>query len=300
MKLARPSAFTCRATACCPLPLFADDCFAAASERRGRRCPAGTHAGAVGAARRRQCAARSGLASQNSLRSLRSPRSDSRDESDDEARCARRARPCAAPRPRMSPRRAPPAAKYPRWWFSFRTPATLQQRRVWKDPRAPKASRSRVALVRNTTDISAKAGAGKLRRASEAPRRRAWTQTVRGTVCALRAAVPPGTARPARPGLVAARAARIVHLTRRGCLNAESAANEVSSATRPRDRAPQGSRCAAATASAKRCGLPASAFVAPTLAQSGHQESPQGRKRTHSTLERFMRRGSREARWRTE
>ena len=209
MKLASPSGLTYGATACCPLPLFADDCFAAASERRGRRCPAGTHAGAVGAARRRQCAARSGLASQNSLRSLRSLRSDSRDESDDDARCARRARPCAAPRPR----RVPPAAKHPGWWFSLRTPETLQQRRVWQVPGASMASRRTVAVVWSTPDVSTKAGAGRLRRASEAPR---------------------------SAGLVAARAARIVHLTRRRCLNAVSAANEVSSATRPRDRVPQG------------------------------------------------------------
>jgi hypothetical protein len=58
----------------------------------------------------------------------------------------------------------------------------------------------------------------------------------------------------------------------------------------PRDRAPQGSRCAAPTVSAKRCGLPAPAFAAPTLGQldamgaspsapqSGPRTSPMGRK----------------------
>ena len=88
-----------------------------AFEQRDRRCPSGAHAGAVGAARRLQSAARSGLASRNSLRSLRSLRSDSRDESDDEARCARRARPCAAPRPRNRPRQTPPVAKHQRRFF---------------------------------------------------------------------------------------------------------------------------------------------------------------------------------------
>jgi hypothetical protein len=44
---------------------------------------------------------------------------------------------------------------------------------------------------------------GSRQRAFAPPRRRARTQTVQWTVCALRAAGPPGPARPARPGLVA-------------------------------------------------------------------------------------------------
>jgi len=62
------------------------------------------------ALRRLHCAARSGVAPQNSLRSLRSLRSNSRGESDNEARCARRPRPCAARRSRNRPCRVPPAA----------------------------------------------------------------------------------------------------------------------------------------------------------------------------------------------
>ena len=57
--------------------------------RRGRRHPAGAHAVAVGAARRLHCAARGGLAPQNSLRSLRSLRSITRGESVYEMRAAR-------------------------------------------------------------------------------------------------------------------------------------------------------------------------------------------------------------------
>ena len=56
------------------------------------------------------------------------------------------------------------------------------------------------------------------------------------------------------------------HLTRRNCLSAVSAANEASFATGPRDRASQGSRSEAETATAARCGLPGRAFAARNLA----------------------------------
>ena len=52
-------------------------------------------------------------------------------------------------------------------------------------------------------------------------------------------------------------------LTRRGCLSVESAANAASSATGPQDRASQGSRRAATTATVKRRSLPNGAFAAP-------------------------------------
>ena len=148
---------------------------------RGRRRLAGAHAGAVGAARRLQSAARSGLAWPNSLRSLRSLRSDSGHESDDEARCARRPRSCASRRSRNRPRQSPPAAR-------------LQRR--GSDERRSRANR--------VPSAAAKARAGRTWCASEAPR---------------------------SAGLVAARAARIVHLTRRRCPSAVSEANEASSAT---------------------------------------------------------------------
>ena len=108
---------------------------------RGRRCPSGAQAGAVGAARRLRCDARSAVASRNSLRSLRSLRSNSRDESDVDARCARRPRPCAARRHRNRPRRAPPAA-----------------------------SNRGLGLAASTPTGGAKARSGRSRRASEAPR----------------------------------------------------------------------------------------------------------------------------------
>ena len=192
---------------------------------RGRRHPPGAHAGAVGAARRLHCDARSGVAPRNSLRSLRSLRSNSRDESDDEARCARRARPCAAPRPGNHPRQAPPAATNCRR-FSPRALA-VQQRRT---PNHRRFS-SRAFAVQQQRRMRAGRGA---------PRRRREAQ-----------------------GSWPARAARIVRLTRRGCPSAVSNANAASSATGPRDRASQGSRRAAPAASAKRCGLPACAFVTP-------------------------------------
>ena len=79
-------------------------------ERRGRRCPAAAHAGAVCASLRLRCGAHAGVASPNSLRALRALRSNNRDESDHEARCARRPQRCAPRRPRNRRHRAPPAA----------------------------------------------------------------------------------------------------------------------------------------------------------------------------------------------
>jgi len=80
------------------------------TERRGRGYLAGAHAGAVGTSCRLHCAARLGVAPQNSLRELRSLRSDNRGESDNEARFARRPRACAARRSRNRPCQVPPAA----------------------------------------------------------------------------------------------------------------------------------------------------------------------------------------------
>ena len=101
-----------------------------ASARRGRRCPARAHAGAVGAARRLRCGARPGVASHNSLRSLRSLRSNRCAESVHEARCARRPQSCAPRRPRNRPRRAPPAATWNQSWCLQEEPPLVQQRRV--------------------------------------------------------------------------------------------------------------------------------------------------------------------------
>jgi len=122
--LKRSSTIALRRGASGPLWSFA---VARRSARRGRRCPVGAHAGAVGAARRLHCDARSGVAPHNSLRSLRSLRSDRCGESDDEARCARRPRPCASRRPRNRPHRAPPAARH-LYWCSTREPTLHPQR----------------------------------------------------------------------------------------------------------------------------------------------------------------------------
>ncbi len=119
-----------------PSPPFACVGSCVAPARRGRRCPAGAHAVAVGAARRLRCGARPSVASQNSLRSLRSLRSDNCDESVYEARCARRLEPSAPRRHRNRPRRAPPAALQ-RSWSLPQTPPASQQRRVRAGRAAP-------------------------------------------------------------------------------------------------------------------------------------------------------------------
>ena len=98
-------------------------------ERRARRCPPGAQAGAVGAARRLRCGARSSVALQHPLRSLRSLRSDNCNESDHEARCARRLKTCAPRRPTNRPQRAAPGALLRRCLLPHMPPA-VQQRRV--------------------------------------------------------------------------------------------------------------------------------------------------------------------------
>jgi hypothetical protein len=87
-----------------PLRSLANVCSRAASTRRARHYPAGAHTVAVAAARRLHCAARSGVASPNSLHSLRTWRSNNRDESEHEARWR-------APTPALrnsSPPKSPP------------------------------------------------------------------------------------------------------------------------------------------------------------------------------------------------
>jgi len=125
-----------------PLLPFAVVRFRLASVQRGRRCPVGTHAVAVGAARRLRCGARPSVASQNSLRELRSLGSNSCDESVHEARCACRQKTCAARRHRNRP--PPGTACRP-------------------EPFA--------VLAANNTSRPAKARPDRARSASEAPRR---------------------------------------------------------------------------------------------------------------------------------
>jgi hypothetical protein len=112
-----------------PLLPFANVCSSDGSARRGRRCPARAHAVAVGAARPLHCAARSGVAPQNSLRSLRSLRSDNRGESVVDARWR-------APTPALrcsSPPKSPPPGNACREararWRTGRTPPRCLQRR---------------------------------------------------------------------------------------------------------------------------------------------------------------------------
>ena len=123
-----------------PLQPFESSRLLATCARRGRRYPPGAHAVAVCASLRLHCAARSGVAPQNSLRSLRSLRSNSRGESDNEPRWR-------APTPAQrcsSPQKSPP-------------PSTACR------------SGTDGVLRPNTTDVVAKARPGRLRSASEAP-----------------------------------------------------------------------------------------------------------------------------------
>jgi hypothetical protein len=201
---------------------FVSGCSFATSARRGRRCPTGAHAVAVSASLRLHCAARSGVAPQNSLRSLRSLRSNNRGESVVEARWR-------APTPALrcsSPPKSPPPGSACRdlhrgSYSSQTTPRCLQR--------------------------CVRAGCG-------APLRR----------------------RGAQGSWPRAQRASTTDSSRLFERNERSECSEFCDG--PRDRAPQGSRCAAPTASAKRRGLPARAFArADRRMQSGHSTATTGR-----------------------
>ena len=117
-------------SACGPVLPFVGDRSCLASARRGKGCPPGAHAVAVGAAHRLHCAARSGVAPLNSLRSLRSLRSNRRGESDDEARwrAPTPALRCSSP-PKSRPAGSPCREVHGRWCL-LQTPPRWLQRRV--------------------------------------------------------------------------------------------------------------------------------------------------------------------------
>ncbi len=104
---------------------------------RGRRCPRGAHAVAVGAVRRLHCDARARVAPQNSLRDLRSLRSNSRGKSVHEARSRA---PTLALR-FSSPQKSPPAGSACREvhqrFALCRRPPLVQQRHAWAGEGAP-------------------------------------------------------------------------------------------------------------------------------------------------------------------
>jgi len=116
-----------------PLLTFAHAGFA----HRGRRCPRGAHAVAVGAVRRLHCDARTRVVPQNSLRDLRSLRSNSRGKSVHEARWGA---PTLALR-FSSPQKSPPAGSTCRevhpWFVSPRMPPLVQQRHARAGVGAP-------------------------------------------------------------------------------------------------------------------------------------------------------------------
>ena len=216
------------------------------SERRGRRRPAGAHAGAVSASLRLHCDARSGVAPPNSLRSLRSLRSNNRGESEDEARSR-------APTPAL------------RFWLRLTSAARLLPCAATSLSSPQKSPLPGTACRSATTELGPPHGI-----------RRCLGKGACGQAAArLRGAEKRRARGRARSAL------RL--LTRRSCLNAANEVSVVSFATGPRDRASQGSRSAAQTASPKRCGLPARAIArtngrgllasgAPTTtAATGHQ-----------------------------
>jgi hypothetical protein len=221
-----------------PLWSFVGGCSFTASARRGRRCPARAHAVAVAAARRLHCAARSGVASQNSLRSLRSLRSNTCDESVYEARWRA---PTPALRCSSPPKSPPPGSAFREVHVgccSLQTAPRCLQRRV-------------------------RAGRG-------APLRR----------------------RGAQGSWPRAQRASITDSSRLFERNERSECSEFCDG--PRDRAPQGSRCKAATASAKRPGLPARAFArADARTQSGRpRTTAKGRTQPFAMSERISHRES--------
>jgi len=120
-----------------PLPKFGFVRLGLRSAHRGRRCPRGAHAVAVGAVRRLHCDARARVVPQNSLRSLRSLRSNSRGKSVHEARWRA---PTLALR-FSSPQKSPPAGsacrEVHRWFCSPRVPPSVQQRHARAGEGAP-------------------------------------------------------------------------------------------------------------------------------------------------------------------
>ena len=159
---------------------------------------------------------------------------------------ARRPRRCASRRPRNRPQRAAPAA-------TTTSGGLRGEHHRWFSKGAPGQAEARLR------------GAEKVSRDTSGPGDRLCLANGRASW--------PGAACKARARGRARSAHRL--LTRRGCLNEVSAANAVSSATGPRDRASQGSRCAAPTAEAKRRSLPGRAFAAPTQNRTADGELQQ-------------------------
>ena len=207
-------------------PYFAPRLSRMTSAHRGKGSPLCAHSVAVAAARSLHCAARSGVASPNSLRSLRSLRSNNRDESvvDARWRAPTPALRCSSP-PKSRPAGSPCRDVHGRW-CSLPVLQPWPQRRVWAGCGAPVRRRG------------AQGSWPRAQRASTTDSSRLFERRER------------------------------------------SERSELSDG--PRDRAPQGSRSAAQTASAKRRGLPARAFARADLGmQSGRSTTETGREPPH-------------------
>jgi len=236
-----------------PLQTFASGRLRASCAHRGRRCPPGAHTVAVGAAHRLHCAARSGVAPQNSLRSLRSLRSNSRGESDHEARAARAPTPALACAGRAGPK-ARPLARQKQSTGLF--PSGLACSSPPKSP--PPGSTCRevhgCCCSLKTRHGGCKGAPGQAaQRLGGAEHRRAC-----------------GRARSAHP-----------QLTCRRLFERSERSERSEFGDRPRDREAQGSRRAAATAEVKRSSLPGCGFArASARMQSRRRSSAAGRTQT--------------------
>ena len=120
-----------------PLLTFACGCDRAWFAHRGRRCPRGAHAVAVGLAGRLHCDARARVVPQNSLRSLRSLRSNSRGKSVDEARSRAPTLALRFSSPQKSPPTGSACREVHRWFVSSRMPPLVQQRHARAGEGAP-------------------------------------------------------------------------------------------------------------------------------------------------------------------
>ena len=208
-----------------PLLRFDDTRSVSASARRGRRHPAGAHAGAVGGYA--DCAAVLRLRSRCRTRYVRFAqlRSNSGNESVYEARSACRPQSCADQSPRNRPCRVPPAALPP---FEFGDEQQEQSRApssCWPFRQTPQTFPQRRVRVGRSAPLRRRGAEG------------LWP-----------------------------RAQRVQELTRRRCLSEaeRSERSEFGDGAASLSTAAQSAY--PTTAEAKRSGLPARAFAAPTVA----------------------------------
>jgi hypothetical protein len=243
----------------------------AASSRRGGRYPVWAHDGAVGAAHRLRCGARSGLAPRNSLHSLRSLRSDSLGESDE--RSALR-----APSPALALQAAQGLAALPLARHGQSTGLSVSGLACSPPQKSPPPgtahrAATRVVFLGEYLGASGKAAGGC---ASAA------------TYAALRNA-----------GLVVARVSALRSSDSSRLFERSERSERSEFRDGPRDRVPEGSRPAGPAAAFERRRIPARGFAyarCPHVAKRSIPTAAQGRVRPFDHMD-FTCRGPREARW---